>query len=128
MNEFEKQQNKKLAKISDAQAKDQRSTTDHLLILKELIKILKYRKKPIHIVFLDVTKAYDKAWLEGLLFALHNNGVTGPLWNIIRKANLGLTAIIKTKDGPTREIKITDSIRQGGVLSVLMYALTIWTK
>ena len=32
------------------------------------------------------------------------------------------TATIKTKYGNTREIKIRDSIRQGGVLSVLMYA------
>ena len=31
-------------------------------------------------------------------------------------------AKIKTKDGMTREINIKDSIRQGGVLSVLKYA------
>ena len=30
---------------------------------------------------------------------------------------------MQTKYGPTRKIKITDSIRQGGVLSVTMYAL-----
>ena len=43
-------------------------------------------------------------------------------WNIIRKLNQGLKAKIKTKDGITREINIKDSIRQGGVLSVLQYA------
>ena len=56
------------------------------------------------------------------MYALHNNGVTGDTWNIIRKLSQNLCAQIKTKDGLTREIKIKDSIRQGGVLSVLQYA------
>ena len=62
------------------------------------------------------------AWLDGIMYALHNNGVIGPTWNIIRKLNQGLKAKIKTKDGITREINIKDSIRQGGVLSVLQCA------
>ena len=41
---------------------------------------------------------------------------------MIQKLNQDLTAQIQTKHGLTREIKITDSIRQGGVLSVLEYA------
>ena len=72
--------------------------------------------------FLDVTKAYDKAWLDGIMYAMHNNGLQGPLWNITRKMDMNLKAQIKTKDGMTRQIKIKDSIRQGGVLSVLKYA------
>ena len=35
---------------------------------------------------------------------------------------MNLKAVIKTKDGPTRPIQIKDSIRQGGVLSVIQYA------
>ena len=110
--------------ITDAQAggKEGRSTTDHLLILKEIINTKKRKKKPLLLTYLDVTKAYEKAWLDGIMYALHNNGVIGPTWNIIRKLNQGLKAKIKTKDGITREINIKDSIRQGGVLSVLQYA------
>ena len=37
--------------------------------------------------------------------------------------NKDLTAEINTQHGKTREISINDSIRQGGVLSVIMYAL-----
>ena len=36
-----------------------------------------------------------------------------------------LSATIKTKDGPTRPIIIKNSIRQGGVLSGLQYALVM---
>ena len=74
------------------------------------------------LTFLDVTKAYDKAWLDGILYNLYNRGVTGPTWNLIRKLNLDLKADIKTKHGLTREINMKDSIRQGGVLSVILYS------
>ena len=73
--------------------------------------------------FLDVTKAYDKAWLDAILYVMHKEGLTSPEWEVIRKMNKDITATIMTKYGMTREIKIKDSIRQGGVLSVAQYAL-----
>ena len=39
------------------------------------------------------------------------------------KLNSNLKTTIITKDGPTRQIEIKDSIRQGGVLSATLYAL-----
>ena len=70
-----------------------------------------------------MTKAYDKAWLDAIMYVMHREGVTTNLWTIIRKLNQNLTARIRTKDGLTRAINIKDSIRQGGVLSVAQYAL-----
>ena len=67
--------------------------------------------------FLDVTKAYDKVWLDAVMYVMHKE------WGVIRKMNEGITATIMTKYGMTREIKIKDSIHQGGVLSVAPYAL-----
>ena len=73
--------------------------------------------------FLDVTKAYDKAWLDAIMYVMHKEGLTSPEWEVIRKMNEDITATIMTKYGMTREIKIKDSIRQGGVLSVAQYTL-----
>jgi hypothetical protein len=103
------EQAKKVTNVSDAQAggKEKRSTTDHLLILKEIIRDQKRKRHPLYLVFLDVTKAFDKAWLDGIMHAMHNNGLTGPLWNITRKMNLNLKATIKTKDCTTRQIAMT---------------------
>ena len=69
-------------------------------------------------VYLDVTKAYDKAWLDALLCVLNKRGIETENWQIASDINTNLTATIQTKYGNTREIKIRDSIRQGGVLSV----------
>ena len=77
-------------------------------------------------IFLDVQKAYGKAWLDGILHALHRNGVKEKKSdNEKKQLNSNLRARIHTRHGLTREIKIKDSIRQGGVLSVIEYATLI---
>jgi hypothetical protein len=85
----------------------------------------KKRTKPTYIVFLDVTKAYDKAWLDALLYVLNKRGINTQEWQVISDMNRNLTAKVKTKHGNTRDIQIRDSIRQGGILLVLMYATVI---
>ena len=70
-----------------------------------------------------MTKAYDKAWLDAIMYILQKRGITSNLWKLVKELNSNLLTTIQTKHGPTRKIKITDSIRQGGVLSVTMYAL-----
>ena len=35
-------------------------------------------------VFLDISKAFDKVWHDGLLHKLESNGISGPLLNLIR--------------------------------------------
>ena len=112
-------------KITESQAGGQKgiATADHLMILNALInQTKKNKKKELYITFLDVTKAYDKAWLNAILYTMHKSGLTGKNWRIARELNKNLTATIKTQYGPTRIINIKDSIRQGGVLSVIEYA------
>ena len=116
----------KTVNITEAQAGGQKgkSTADHLLILNTIIKhhIDTHKTQDLHIAFLDVTKAYDKAWLNAILYALNKSGLKEKEWNLVKNINKNLTAKIRTKFGKTRPIKIKDSIRQGGVLSVIEYA------
>ena len=113
--------------MTDAQAGGTkgRATVDHLLIIKELITKAGEEGLAIYLAFLDVTKAYDKAWLDAIMYTMHKSGLRDSLWQIIKTLNENLTAKLQTKYGLTREIKIKDSIRQGGVLSVVEYALLI---
>ncbi len=118
---------KKIINITDSQAGgiEGNATADHLITLKEVVAKIRKNKKTAYIIFLDVQKAYDKAWLDAILYVLNKNGVEGKNLEMARKMNSNLTAKIQTKFGLTREIEIKDSIRQGGVLSVIEYAALI---
>ena len=70
-------------------------------------------------------KAYDKAWLDAIMYDMYKSGLQNSLWQVVRNLNQNLTAQLQTKYGLTRDIRIKDSIRQGGVLSVIQYALLI---
>ena len=113
--------------ITDAQAGGipGSATVDHLIVLKQTLQEITNRKQTAYVVFLDVQKAYDKAWLDAILYVLNKNGVQGKNLNVIKKLNSNLTARIQTRYGLTKEIPIKDSIRQGGVLSVVEYATLI---
>jgi hypothetical protein len=111
--------------ITEAQAGGQRgkATSDHLLIINSLIQQNKLKhNKTTYIALLDVTKAYDKAWNDAIIYTANSSGIEGKNLRIMKKLNENLNAKIKTKHGYTRNIKIRDSIRQGGVLSVIEYA------
>ncbi len=112
------------ARISESQAggKKGQATVDHIITLKQIVADIRQRRKTAYVVFLDVEKAYDKAWLEAIMYVMKKIGVEGRNWLMMKKLNSNLKAKIRTKDGLTREIKLKDSIRQGGVLSVGQYA------
>ena len=57
------------------------STTNQLLYLvNEIHKAFDDPKcLEIHAVFLDIFKAFDKVWHDGLLFKLNQNGISGSL-------------------------------------------------
>ena len=110
--------------ITDNQGggKESSSTIDYILTLKETVKRNKLKKKNTYITFLDVTKAYDKAWLDALQISAKNKGATNMDLQMINMVNSNIKATVMTRHGPTRQIQIKDSIRQGGVLSVIQYA------
>ena len=118
---------KKDVNITKAQAggKPGCSTVDHLIALKQTIKEIRNKGLTAYMIFLDVQKAYDKAWLDAISYALNNNGIQGKNLRKIKKLNSNLTAKIQIRFGLTRKIKIRDSVRQGVVLSVIEYATLI---
>ena len=90
-------------------------TSGHILKLQITIKKNKTNKKTTYITFLDVTKAYDKAWLDGIMHIMYKEGCKGGIWNITDKLNQNLKATVRTAIGNTRNIRINNCIRQGGV-------------
>ena len=101
--------------MTEAQAGGQagKSTADNINILNSIINHSKRKKKQnLYIAFLDVTKTYDKAWLNAIMYTVHKNGLEGKNWKIVKELNSNLTAKVRTKYGLTRTIQIRDSSTQ----------------
>ena len=54
-----------------------KSTSDQLVRITNFIKSNKAKKQKPILVFLDVTKAYDKAWIKAIMYALDRSGIKG---------------------------------------------------
>ena len=100
------------------------ATVDHLIVMKQTISKIRNKGSTACLVFLDVHKAYDKAWLNAILYVLHKKGVKEKNLHMVQKLNSNLAAKIHMhgRHGMTREIRIRDSIRWRGVLSAIEYA------
>ena len=59
--------------MTDSQAggRKGKATVDHLRTLQDLITHGRESKKTVYVAFLDVTKAFDKAWLKAIMYVLH---------------------------------------------------------
>ena len=76
-------------------------------------------------VFLDISKAFDKVWHEGLLYKLKQNGVSGNRLNIItdflslRKQRVVSNAQLSTW------VKIKAGVSQRSILGPLFFLIYI---
>ena len=60
------------------------STTNQLLYLVHTIHLALDEQKDVRSIFLDISKAFDKVWHDGLLFKLHQNGIEGELLSLLK--------------------------------------------
>ena len=62
-----------------------RSCMDSVFTLNELVQGSLRENKHTYAFFLDVQKAYDTVWRDGLWLKLWDLGVKGRMWHIIKK-------------------------------------------
>ena len=110
---------------AQAGARKNRGCTDQIFIFQSIVQQRTSEGKLTFVAFLDLEKAYDKVWRDGLFYALWNKGIQGKMWRLMYYLNSNLSAKIRTKFGLTDAIKILESIRQGGVLSGPEFAALI---
>ena len=62
------------------------STVNQLIAITHQIHVAfeEYSSRETRAVFLDISKAFDKVWHDGLLHKLESNGISGLLLNLIR--------------------------------------------
>ena len=70
-------------------------TSDHILTLKSIIDFQKSKKEKVVAAFIDLRKAFDTVWLDGLFYKMLLNGINGKIYDIIRSMHTKNTFRIK---------------------------------
>ena len=89
------------------------ATADHLFLVRGLMTIAISEKKNLFLTFFDVQKAYDRADVENMLHIMWQAGVKGKMWRILKNLSTNLTATVKTRFGPSRELTRGNGGKQG---------------
>ena len=100
-----------------------RSIADQLFILIETIR--SRRPEPTYVAFLDVAKAYDKVYRNGLWYKLWKLGLKGKFWRILKNIyrKVESSVLLGTRRTPWFIIEL--GLRQGCILSPILFLLFI---
>lgn len=102
-----------------------RSTEDQLIYLAQQIENAFQEKKKVLAVFVDLTKAFDKVWKEGLLLKLLDKKVEGNMYRWIQNFLQYRTARVQLDGKISHRITLQQGVPQGGVISPTLFLIFI---
>ena len=99
-------------------------TVDHVFTLRTLIdKYVHYHKEKVYACFVDFRKAFDSVWHEGLFYKLLKTNIGGNLYNLMKSLYCNSTCSIKIGENKTQPFSYSRGVRQGCILSPLLFNL-----
>ena len=76
-------------------------------------------------VFLDISKAFDRVWHDGLLYKIRCNGITGNLFNLIKNFLSERYQRVVLNGQSSKWEKIKAGVPQGSILGPLFFLIYI---
>ena len=102
-----------------------RSCTDHLFVLNSAIRNRLNINKNSFVAFVDMEKAFDRVDRRLLFFRLQQYGINGRIYEIIKAIYTGNKSSVKVNDNMTDWYDVNCGVRQGDILSPLLFNLYI---
>ena len=103
-----------------------RSTTEAIYIIRRLMGTLyRDRKVDLHLVFIDLEKAYDRVPREVAWSCLVKKGVSPVYIRVIKDMYEGGRTKVRTPGGVTDDFKVGIGLHQGSALSPFLFTLTM---
>ena len=104
-----------------------RSTVDHISSLTSIIDTRKKARKPTFCAFIDFRKAYDTINRTKLWRRLGSTGLCGKLFRAVKSLYSSVSSCISLNDLHTDWFEVNSGLRQGCILSSLLFNLYIMT-
>ncbi|CAG5134700.1 unnamed protein product, partial [Candidula unifasciata] len=101
------------------------STEDQTTYLSQEIEDAFQDKKLVLAAWIDLRKAFDKVWKEGLLKKLRNYKINGKMYNWIKAYLHNRRARVQVDGFKSKKVLLRQGVPQGGVLSPTLFLLFI---
>jgi ribonuclease HI len=111
---------------SQAGFRRKRNTTDHIVQLELDVKEGFTQKESTVAVYLDISKAYDCVWIQGLMFKLASIGVTGRLLGWIKNFLTGRSLCVRVGSHLSEFRDVKTGVPQGAVISPLLFNIMLY--
>ena len=105
--------------------REKRSTVRSLYRKQLELEDIQRNKKPAVLLNIDLEKAFDSVWIDGLLYKLQNIGKTGNLLSIMQVFLSNRLSFMKIGNYHSNNVPIHIGLQQGSVLSPTLFILFI---
>jgi len=105
----------------------QSGTTEALFQLLSATHTNKEIKKDVYLTFLDLSKAFDRVWRSGLWTKMWSMGVKGALLRALHSTYEQQSFQVKIGEHTSHQNDCSNGLRQGSVLSPLLFSLLFST-
>ena len=102
-----------------------RSCMDNVYTLNEIVQGRFREDKEIYAFFLDVQKAYDTVWRDGLWLKLWDMGVKGRMWCVIKKMYEASRSTVLLEGEKSATFSVEQGVAQGCSLSPILFSVFI---
>ncbi|KAK3772626.1 hypothetical protein RRG08_006757 [Elysia crispata] len=102
-----------------------RSTEDQVAYIAQHIEDGFQDKRHTLAVWVDMEKAFDRAWKDGLRLKLHKSGISGCMYEWISQYLNNRTARAQVNGAHSRQKTLREGVPQGGVLSPTVFLIYV---
>ena len=94
-------------------------------VLQHVIRLLRAQKKKVYVAFLDVRKAFDTVWHNGLLLKLLQFLFPKYIWTLLFNWYRHSNSAVLWNSRISRSFQIEQGVHEGAVLSPLLYCIYV---
>ena len=102
-----------------------RSTMDSVISLDSDVKKAMVNKEGVVAVFLDIEKAYDMLWKEGLIIKLYDAGIRGRMLNWVQDFLKNRVIQVRVGEAMSNGTCVENGTPQGSVISQVLFNVMV---